>query len=120
MNRIDNLVDRFAELVLLRSAALKRADSDEANRHSRELATVFRRLASRGDAGRNALGRLFEHESRAVRSTAAAWLLRHKHDDAMRVLRDVALGGDMEAFCAQQCIKRWEEGEWQLDPPPTA
>jgi hypothetical protein len=112
------LVDQFAELVALRSAALKHANSDEANRCARMTVAVFHELTSFGDAGRDALSRLFSHPSNSVRVAAAAWLLRHRHLEAMDVLREVARGDDMDAFRAQECMKRWNEGAWQLDPAP--
>lgn len=112
------LVDRFAECVTMRSAALRRGDSDEANRFVRECVAIFWQLASFGNQGRDALAILFMHPLNSVRVASAAWLLRYKHDEAMQVLRAVAEGQDMDAFRAQQCMKRWEEGEWQLDPAP--
>ncbi|MGH7139340.1 MAG: DUF2019 domain-containing protein [Pirellulales bacterium] len=118
-DQIDILVDRFADLVGRRSAALKRADSDEANRCARKSVAAFRELTAFGDVGRDALARLFSHPLVSVRLAAAAWLLRHKHDEAIRVLRDIAQGDDFNAFRAQECIKRWQEGSWQLDPVPS-
>jgi hypothetical protein len=47
---------------------------------------------------------------------AAAFLLRHRHEEARRVLEDLAHGEGFVAFEASEALKRWEEGTWQLDP----
>jgi len=47
---------------------------------------------------------------------AAAHLLRYRTDEAKAVLHEAAGGEGMIPFCAQQALKRWEEGTWALDP----
>ena len=85
------------------------------NRYANQCYAAFRQLREQGNIGRDALVPLLGHEDLELRSTAAAFLLRHKHHDAMRVLNELANNEGMVGFCAQQCIKRWEEGNWQLD-----
>ncbi len=47
---------------------------------------------------------------------AAAWLLRYKHEDAMRVLKELAEGRGIVALAAQCSIENWHNGDWELDP----
>lgn len=39
-----------------------------------------------------------------------------KPDEAMAILWKAAAGESLVAFEAQQCLKRWAEGAWHLDP----
>jgi hypothetical protein len=45
-----------------------------------------------------------------VRVAAAAFLLRHRTEEAKAVLEEAAKGKGMVPFEAQQSLKRWEEG----------
>lgn len=116
----EELVEQFAYHEMAQRECLKRGDSIAGNRHARARSAVFEELVTRyGDEGRDALAALLRHSEPGVRAMAAAYLLRYKHREAMEVLREVAASGpSFSAFCAQQAMKRWEEGEWQLDPDP--
>ncbi len=70
-----------------------------------------------GDRGRDALAVLLEHGRADVRVMAAAFLLRHRTEAALAVLRDAAAGKGLAAFGAGMAIKHWEEGTWALDLP---
>ncbi len=47
---------------------------------------------------------------------AAVYLLRHRTDEAVAVLEQVARGQGLIAFEAGQALERWKEGTWALDP----
>jgi hypothetical protein len=73
-------------------------------------------LQAMGDEGRDALCTLFEHERADVRAMAACCLLAYRHDEARAVLEREAKGRGLAALGASECLQRWEEGAWQLDP----
>ena len=110
-----DLVDQFAAGVIEQTEAIWDGDAERSNRAAGVYIDAFLSLRKIGDPGRDALAVLFEHPSPDVRLAAAGYLLRYRHTDAMRVLREVAAGVGMHAFTAQQCIQRWNEGEWELD-----
>lgn len=61
------------------------------------------------------------HPTMDVRTTAAAFLLRHRTAEAMAILGGAAKGEELVAFAsAAQALKRWEEGTWALDHARTA
>jgi len=91
-------------------------DGKPGNQHARRRIDAFDRLRALGDEGRDALAVLLEHERPDVRVKAAAYLLRHRTDEALAVLWAAAAGEGMVSFLAREAIKRWEEGTWQLDP----
>lgn len=51
---------------------------------------------------------------------AAAFLLRHRTEDAKAVLIDAASKGGLSALGAQQTLMNWENGTWALDPEPSS
>jgi len=55
-------------------------------------------------------------ESFHPETQAAFGKLRHRTDDARRVLQELAQGEGFVAFSAGEALKRWEDGSWQLDP----
>ncbi len=110
---IEEYVDEFAKLIMLKHEA---DDVEEGNKYALKSAKAFRELVKHyGDAGREALTGLFNHEHRRVRSISAAFLLRHAHDEAWAVLEKLAEGDDFPAFGARQTMKNWHNGDWQLD-----
>lgn len=114
---INALVHTFEEAVLASEAAWSRGDTPAGNRHaSRSTRAFFELIIKFGDTGRDALARLLSHQEVYVRTTAAAYLLRYKHAEAMRVLKEAAASGGKGAFEAQQAIDRWNEKDWHLDP----
>lgn len=119
-NEIEDLVREFAfHKIAQDEAVLQRHDSDVGNRHAKGRIAAFKTLIAKyGDEGREALTTLFGHTNRGVRCTAAAYLLRYKHDEAMSVLKELAKGDDFAAFGAQCSIDNWHSGAWELDPEP--
>jgi hypothetical protein len=111
--RLDQLVEDFALTVIRQDNA---ETVDEGNRYARERSKVFDELITHGDDGREALVRLFDHEDLGVRCMAAVYLLGYKHAEAVKVLEELAKGRGMNAFGAQQSLKNWESGDWEVDP----
>ena len=113
------LVDEFARQVTAQTDAIWAGDSRTGNKHARRMDATFKQLRAMGDPGRDALATLFTHIRPDVRTMAAVYLLRHRTDEAISVLKVVARGKGLTSFGAQQALKRWEEagGTWELDPP---
>ncbi|QSQ22963.1 DUF2019 domain-containing protein [Pyxidicoccus parkwayensis] len=110
------LVETFARHVVAQTEAIWRGDAKTGNRHARQVSAAFDKLCAHGDAGRDALAVLFTHPSMDVRTMAAAYLLRHRTREAVAVLEEAAKGQGLIPFEAQQCLLRWKEGTWALDP----
>jgi hypothetical protein len=113
---LDLLVKKFAEAVMHQKDAIKRADPKAANEHAKDQLAAFDELRAHGNAGREALTVLFDHESADVRVSAAAFLLRYCESRARAVLETEARRKGLPAFAASQALTRWEDGEWELDP----
>jgi hypothetical protein len=114
--KLEELVEQFALNVAEQTDAIWRGDAKTGNKHARKYGAAVDKLLAHGDAGREALLVLLEHERMDVRVMAAAHLLRYRTAEARAVLEEAARGEGMIPFCAQQALKRWEEGTWALDP----
>lgn len=114
--KLEELVEQFARHVQAETEAGWKGDAKAANRHADECLAVFDELRALGDTGRDALAALFKHPRMDVRVAAAAFLLRHRTEEAKAVLEEAARGKGLVPFEAQQALKRWEEGTWALDP----
>jgi hypothetical protein len=110
------LVRKFAESAIGQTDALESGDSVSGEKHAVACSKTFDALRAQGDSGREALTVLFEHESAAVRTTAAVFLLGYCEGRALAVLEVEAKGDGLPAFVAAQALERWEEGDWDLDP----
>jgi hypothetical protein len=111
-----SLVEAFRKAVV---AAQKPNQSVGLNhKYTRDYVDAFQRLTAIGDEGREALCVLLDDTRPEVRSMAAAFLLRYKHERAKRVLQRLSTGRGLVAFGAGQCLERWKEGAWALDPEP--
>jgi hypothetical protein len=113
---LEELTAEFAAGVVAQNEAIMEGDARTGNRHARKMLAAFRSLCAHGDTGREALCALFTHPRPDVRAKAACLMLRYKHQEAMAVLREVSRMPGLAGFGAGECIKRWEEGAWQLDP----
>jgi hypothetical protein len=114
---IDELVRDFAHSVVQQTEEIANGDAEVGNKYARRYINAFERLRSLGDVGRDSLASLFNHERADVRAMAATFLLRHRTHQALQILREVAATRQgLAAFGAMQAIKRWEEGDWHLDP----
>jgi hypothetical protein len=116
---IQQFLAEFAESVLHQKERLRTGRSYGPRR--RDVGSVFDDLVNQhGDAGREALATLFNHDDDDVATTAAAFLLRYCTTGALETLRRISMRDDFTGFCAGEAIKRWEEGEWELDLVPKA
>nr|WP_205694589.1 DUF2019 domain-containing protein [Corallococcus coralloides] len=113
---MEKLVEAFALHAAAQNDAVWQGDAKTANKHAKKVNESFDKLCAHGDAGRDALAALFIHPRMEVRVKAAAFLLRHRTDEATAVLNEAAQGQDLVAFAASEALKRWADGTWALDP----
>lgn len=116
MTRVEKLVRDFATAVAAQTEALRVGCATTGNKHATRYIRAFQALRALGDPGRDALVPLLSDDRKDVRGMAAAVLLRHRHDEARRVLEALSTGEGLAAFGASETLKRWDEGTWQLDP----
>src|SRR5437667_386409 len=116
MKRLEDLVADFARNVEAATDATWQGDAKTGNKHAKRYIAIFEELRTYGDAGRDALAALFADSRIDVRVSAAAFLLRHRTAEAKAVLKEAASSEGWSAFVALQALKRWEEGNWSLDP----
>lgn len=116
MKTAEDLVAEFAANVAAQTDAIWAGDARTGNKHAKRYIGAFEQLRKLGDPGRDALATLFQHERPDVRVGAASFLLRHRTEEAKAVLWREATGKGLVSFEASQCLKRWAEGTWALDP----
>jgi hypothetical protein len=115
-NRIENLINIFADCVVKQHDAIwQKADSNIGNKYARKLIKAWDDICKMGDNAKDSFVILLYHDDVRVRSSAACFLLKYKHEEAKRVLIEISKGEDITAFEASQCLMRWKEGEWHLD-----
>ncbi|NOK22381.1 DUF2019 domain-containing protein [Corallococcus carmarthensis] len=113
---MEKLVEVFAQHAAAQTDAVRQGDAKTGNKHAKKVNETFDKLCAHGDAGRDALAILFTHPRMDVRVKAAAFLLRHRTEEAKAVLQEAARGQDLVSFAASEALKRWSEGTWALDP----
>lgn len=113
---LEKFVEAFVRHAASQTDAIWRGDAKTGNKHAKQLNAAFDKLCAHGTPGRDALAALFTHPRMDVRVKAAAFLLRHKTEEAKAVLKEAAKGKGLVSFAASEALKRWEEGTWALDP----
>lgn len=116
MTELDRLVRDFAKGIVAQRNALARGDARAGNRAANKYIRAWKSIRACGDEGRDALAVLLQDQCPDIRAMAAACLLRYRTDEATRVLEEVGTGTGLAAFGASEALRRWEEGDWHLDP----
>src|SRR5689334_15057977 len=98
MSQVANLVRIFAENVVAQVESLRRGDAKVGNKHANLYIRAFESLRSFGDEGRDALVPLMSEGRDEVQAMAAAFLLRHRHEEARKVLELLSQGDGGAAF----------------------
>jgi len=113
---IPELVDNFVKHMQAQTEAIARGDVVASNKHADQYFAAWDALKGEyGDAGRDGLAVLLRHPRSDVRGIAAALLLRHKTEEATRVLEEAVADGN---YGAKLTLERWRNGTWELDPAP--
>jgi hypothetical protein len=113
--KIDNLIQDFVRFTENHYKATLVGDWREANKNAKKLHKTFLHIVRLGAEGREALLSLTENETSYVALTAATYSLRYNTEKAMDTLNKFVNTPGLIGFGAQQTIKRWEEGTWQLE-----
>ena len=113
-SKIQELLDKFIQ------AAKKHQDSSlvdwrTANAEAKKLQQVFLELTHGGQVAREALLRLVDSEECAVSLMAAVYSLKYNPVKSLAALKKLEKQPGFIGFQAEQAIKRWEEGSWQLE-----
>jgi len=117
MDTPEECVAEFAANVVAQTNEIMRGNAGKGNLHATRYIEAFKRLREFGDSGRVALVPLMQSGPADVRCAAAAFLLRFRTREATEVLLELSRGKGLIAFEADECLKRWSEGAWSLDPP---
>jgi len=112
---IKKLVHEFATNVVKQNESIFVHDPNRGNEHAREYIKAFRQLRAFGPKGLDALATLLDDERKDVRTMAACFLLRHKTEAALEVLKKSAEEKGLDGLGAFMTLKRWESGTWNLD-----
>jgi hypothetical protein len=112
---IQRLVARFAEAARNHYDATLQGDWRKANKNAKRIADIFHSLVATGEEGKQALLELTNGKDLAVASMAATFSLKYATTQATAVLERIAIQPDLLGFKAQQSLKRWQEGSWQLE-----
>ena len=118
MNRkqeYDKLVTQFAEAADRSFEAALRGDWKENNKWVRKQVKAFQRIIELGDAARDELLTLLDHENLAIAKSAAAFSLKYATERSKATLMRIAQEPGVLGFEAKQAMLRWEEGNWQLE-----
>src|SRR3954451_10220027 len=95
---LERLVEAFAQHAAAQTDAIWRGDAKTGNKHARQVNATFDKLCAHGNPGRDALAALFTHPRMDVRVKAAAFLLRHRTEEAKAVLNEAARGEGLVSF----------------------
>jgi hypothetical protein len=112
--RIPQLVESFINAAI-KHQVLSLKDWKTANREAKELQRIFLELKSIGRPGREALLALVKSEKPSVALMASVYSLKYDTKKSMKTLKSLAKEADFIGFQAEQAIKRWEEGTWNIE-----
>lgn len=112
---IQHWVTEFATCVLNQDEAIRGRDPERGNEYAKCYIEAFRKLRDSGVDGMDCLATLLKDPRRSVRTTAACFLLRHRTEESLQVLRSSAEEKGVTGLGAFMTLKRWEEGTRDLD-----
>ena len=112
--KLERLVAQFAEAAVKADAATYQ-NGRIARKYSNKEIEYWEKIRQFGDEGRAALSRLLTDPRPSARIAAACYLLRFRTEESLAVLREAAQHEGLVPFTASECLKRWEEGAWNLD-----
>ncbi len=108
------LVDEFAAAVEKQTEAIDSHEPERGNEFAQQYVASFRELKTAGKPGLDALADLLRDSRRDVRTMAACFLLRHRTDEALTILKSAAAEKGVIGLGAALTLRRWEDGSWNL------
>lgn len=112
---IDKTVNDFVQAAKKHYAATMTGDHESANRQAKELHKAFQNIVALGSDARDALLAKTNDDDAAVAAMAAVYSLKHNTERSLTALKRIAADPGLIGLEAQQALKRWEEGTWQLE-----
>lgn len=112
--RISKLLTVFIDSAI-KHQTLSLVEWKSANKEARKLQKIFLELKSLGQPGREALLGLVSHKDLSVSLMAAVCSLKYNPDKSLKALRRLVKEHGFIGFQAEQAIKRWEEGTWNIE-----
>lgn len=111
----DDLIKDFADAARRHYVSTMQGDFRTTNSEAQRTAAIFDQIRKLGDNAREALLRLALNSEPEVAVRAAVFSLKYNPGLALKVLGRLSMIKGMVGFQAQEAIKRWKEGEWQLE-----
>jgi hypothetical protein len=105
----------FSESAKKHYDAILAGDSRSANAQAKKVHKFFLEIVKQGEDARKALADLVDDEILPVAVMAAVYSLKYSPERALAVLQKIAKEPGVHGFRAEQAIKRWTEGSWQLE-----
>jgi hypothetical protein len=115
LHSIDSIIVAFVEASKSHYDATMAGDHEAANKQAKELHNLFQKITSLGTDARKALLAKTEDDDMAVVAMTAVYSLKYDTERSLAALKRIADDPSLIGFEAQQAIKRWEEGSWQLE-----
>jgi hypothetical protein len=112
---IDKTVNDFVQAAKKHYAATMMGDPETTNRYARKLHGIFQKIVALGNDARDKLLAKTDDDDAAVAAMAAVYSLKYNTEKSLAALKRIASDPGIIGFEAQQAIKRWEEGAWQLE-----
>ncbi len=113
--QIQKLLANFTEASINHYDASMAGDWRTANVQAKKINKSFLALANLGADARKALLDLVDMETLPVAAMAAVYSLKFSPERALATLQKIAKEPGLIGFEAEQAIKRWTEGSWQLE-----
>ena len=113
--QIDRLIADFVKAAKKHHEATMQGYWPETNKQAKRISKTFRDLVEIGESARQALLALVDSDDLAVASAAAVFSLKYDTERSQVALRRIAKEPGIIGFGAEQALKRWEEGAWQLE-----
>jgi HEAT repeat protein len=116
--KFEALLSQFRDSKLAQIRGIRGADEQATEKGAWGYIRAAKALLG-SQGGIEAFSELLTDKNREVRAAAAAYLLPHKTEQALEVLREVSRGKDLTALAALMSLRRWETGdEFPLPPFP--
>jgi len=107
---IQKLINEFISFVIKQAKCIDNGNPRLGNKYADKYVAVAKSLLIGGDIYINEFEKLLNHESRDVRSMAAAFLLKDRTQSAVRTLKELAKGKDIPAMGARCALERYKKG----------
>jgi hypothetical protein len=112
---IQKTVSSFADAAKKHYDAELVGDYKTANTQAKKIHKSFTEIVKLGEDARKALLDLVDTEVLPIAAMAATYSLKYRPERALAVLEKIAKEPGLIGFEAEQAIKRWKEGSWQLE-----